>query len=70
MTHLTLPALLAAALTLAGCSGGSETRGGLDDVSGGFVRGGDTYGTNRRVDVYGASTAPSLPTIGAVGYGK
>lgn len=67
-------ALLAALLVgplLSGCAGGSDQ---LDDFSssmrGGVGKNTDTYGTQRRVDVYGGSTAPSLPTIGATGFGK
>lgn len=37
---------------------------------GGFVRSSDTYGTGRRVDVFGPQNAPVLPTIGMPGYGK
>ena len=62
---------------LGGCSsldGDGSVRGGLGDlgssIGGGIGRNNDTFGTNRRVDVYGASTAPSLPTIGAPGFGK
>jgi hypothetical protein len=64
-----LLAILLLGPVLSGCADGRE---GLDDFSS-SVRGGvgqDTYGTQRRVDVYGGSTAPSLPTMGATGYGK
>lgn len=72
MRIIAAAALLVAQGLLAGCtSTGNES---LDDfgssVSGGFVRNGDTYGTNRRMDVYGAATAPSLPSIGTPGMGK
>ncbi len=71
-------ALLLAAIPLAGCTsldeGGSSARAGIGDVGssigGGFGRNTDTYGTQRRMDVYGGSTAPVLPTIGTPGYGK
>ena len=33
-------------------------------------RSADTLGTQRRMDVYGGATAPVLPTMGAVGFGK
>lgn len=67
-------AALAASLALAGCGSSAERRsesfgGSLgSSFEGGLGR--DTYGTNRRMDVYGGATAPSLPTIGAPGYGK
>ena len=41
-------------------------QGGLDELrsaSGGFVQGGDTYGTSRRPDLYGRSTQPTTPSI-------
>jgi hypothetical protein len=62
-----------AALALGACSsgGGGSGLSGLSDngyvVSG---RSADTLGTQRRMDVYGGATAPVLPTMGAVGYGK
>ena len=60
--------------SLTGCS--TADRGSFSDglsdlgnsVGSGFGR--DTLGTNRRVDVYGGSTAPSLPSIGTPGLGK
>jgi hypothetical protein len=68
-----IAALLAAPSLLVACSS-SDSRGQLDDFSssmrGGVGRNSDTYGTQRRVDVYGGSTAPSLPSIGAAGMGK
>jgi hypothetical protein len=67
--RLALLAILLLGPVLAGCAGGRDD---LDDFSS-SVRGGvgrDTYGTQRRVDVYGGSTAPTLPTMGATGYGK
>ena len=74
MKTLLALAALAASLALAGCNSSSERRS--DDFGrslGSSFEGGlgrDTYGTNRRMDVYGGATAPSLPTIGASGYGK
>lgn len=72
MRIIAAAALLVAQGLLAGCT--STGGGSLDDVgssiSSGFVRNGDTYGTNRRMDVYGAATAPSLPSIGTPGMGK
>lgn len=72
MRIIAVAALLIAQGLLTGCT--STGGGALDDfgssVSSGFVRNGDTYGTNRRMDVYGAATAPSLPSIGAPGFGK
>ncbi len=70
MRVLTIVGLLVAGSFLAGCQSGSNES--LDDI-GGSMSGGlgrDTYGTNRRMDVYGGATAPTLPTIGAPGYGK
>lgn len=63
---------------LAGCSSTEDARSGVSggasdlgySVGGGVGRNTDTYGTQRRVDVYGGSTAPSLPTIGASGFGR
>ena len=70
MRILTILGLLVAGSFLAGCQSGSNDA--MSDISssmsGGLGR--DTYGTNRRMDVYGGATAPSLPTIGAPGYGK
>jgi hypothetical protein len=46
----------------------STMQGGLDELrsaNGGFVQGGDTYGTSRRPDVYGRSTQPTIPSIAA-----
>ncbi|MDB5589603.1 hypothetical protein [Enterovirga sp.] len=74
---MTGPKILLAALAasaLAGCSSldsaGSSARDLGSSLGGGFTRNTDTYGTGRRVDVYGGSNAPVLPTIGASGYGK
>jgi hypothetical protein len=67
------PLLLAALLAslLAGCAGGNDQLSDFSSsVRGGVGKNTDTYGTQRRVDVYGGSTAPSLPSIGATGYGK
>ena len=68
-------ALALSGLFLSGCTGSGESgsfSSGLNDlgssIGGGFGR--DTYGTNRRVDVYGGSTSPSLPSIGTPGLGK
>jgi hypothetical protein len=70
MRILTIVGLLVAGSLLAGCQ--SSSNDSLSDIqssmSGGLGR--DTYGTNRRLDVYGGTTAPTLPTIGAPGYGK
>lgn len=74
MRIVTVAALLFGLLSLPGCS--TADRGsfgdGLSDlgtsIGSGFGR--DTLGTNRRVDVYGGSTAPSLPSIGTPGLGK
>jgi hypothetical protein len=70
MRIVTIIGLLVASSLLAGCQ--SSSNDAMSDVSssmsGGFGR--DINGTNRRMDVYGGATAPSLPTIGAPGYGK
>ena len=69
MRTLTILGLLLAGSFLAGCQSSNDS---LDDVgasmSGGLGR--DTYGTNRRMDVYGGATAPTMPTISRPGYGK
>lgn len=76
MTARIPASLVAAALAaaLAGCTSldgaGSSARDFGSSLGGGFARSTDTYGTGRRVDVYGGSNAPVLPTIGAPGYGK
>lgn len=67
-------ALILAALAapaLAGCVSSGGSGGGVTE-SGYFrsSRTSDTLGTQRRMDVYGGATAPVLPTMGAVGYGK
>ena len=64
--------LVATALALGGCmsSGSSGVSDVKDSLSGGFAKNTDTYGTNRRPDMYGEFTRPTLPTMGAVGYGK
>lgn len=69
MRILTIIGLLAAGIFTSGCQSAGDSFGDLGaSMSGGLGR--DTYGTNRRMDVYGGTTAPSLPTIGAPGYGK
>ena len=70
MRLLIIVGLLVAGSFLAGCQ--SSSNESLDDISGSMSGGlgRDTYGTNRRMDVYGGATAPTLPTIGAPGYGK
>jgi hypothetical protein len=70
MRILTIVGLLVAGTLLAGCQ--SSSNESLEDLSGSMSGGlgRDTYGTNRRMDVYGGTTAPSLPTIGRPGYGK
>jgi hypothetical protein len=71
MRILTIVGLIVAGSLLAGCqsNSGNDAMSDLSSsMSGGLGR--DTYGTNRRMDVYGGATAPSLPTIGAPGYGK
>ncbi len=56
-------ALLAASAALAGCQSAGDAASDLgSSLSGGLGR--DTFGTNRRVDVYGGTTSPTLPTIG------
>lgn len=70
MRFLTLLALLLPCM-LAGCqsSGGGDEFGDLGaSFQGGLGR--DTQGTNRRLDVYGGVTSPTLPTISRSGYGK
>lgn len=60
-------------LLLAACSsdGGRSSLGDIGSSFGSrFTRDGDTNGTQRRMDVYGGSTAPVLPTIGSPGFGK
>ena len=74
MRIVTVVALCLGFASLAGCS--TADRGSFSDglsdlgssIGSGFGR--DTLGTNRRVDVYGGSTAPSLPSIGTPGLGK
>ena len=69
MRILAILALLLGAPALAGCQSSGDAFGDLgDSMSGGLGR--DTYGSNRRMDVYGGATAPSLPSIGAAGKGK
>lgn len=70
-----LTAVLLLATTLSACSSvRDETSSSFGDfgqsIGGGFGRNTDTYGTQRRVDVYGGTTAPTLPSIGAPGMGK
>lgn len=65
--RITLSALVLSALTA--CSSVQEEatsfRGFSAGVTGGMAAGGDTYGTSRRPDVYGAFTRPTTPTIGS-----
>ena len=71
MRILTIVGLLVAGSFLAGCQSGGSSDAMSDlssSMSGGLGR--DTYGTNRRMDVYGGATAPTLPTMGRAGYGK
>ena len=69
MRILAVLALLAGAPLLSACQSSQDAFGDLGaSMSGGLGR--DTYGTNRRMDVYGGTTAPSLPSIGTPGYGK
>jgi hypothetical protein len=70
MRMITIVGLLIAGSILAGCqSGSNESLGDLGaSMQGGLGR--DTYGTNRRMDVYGGATAPTMPSIGARGYGR
>lgn len=69
MRALTLLVLLVP-LALAGCQGtGGDQIGGIGASFDGAL-GRDTLGTQRRMDVYGGATAPSMPTMGAAGYGK
>jgi hypothetical protein len=70
MRILTIVGLLVAGSILAGCqSGSNESLSDLgSSMQGGLGR--DTYGTNRRMDVYGGVTAPTMPSIGARGYGR
>ena len=60
---------LALAALLGACQ--STARSSLDDVrssvGGNVGKPSDTYGTNRRPDVYGGFTQPVLPTMGARG---
>lgn len=57
-----LGALLATAVALGGCmSTGAGMSDVKDSLSGGFTKNTDTYGTNRRPDVYGEFTKPSMP---------
>ena len=74
----TIAIALLLTFTLSGCGSlrevGEESGASIGDLGSSF-RGGlgqntDTYGTMRRVDVYGGSTAPSLPSIGTPGLGK
>lgn len=61
--------LLLVPLALAGCQGTNDQIGGIGASFDGAL-GRDTQGTQRRMDVYGGATSPSLPTIGAAGFGK
>ena len=68
-----IASLLLGQTLLSACSS-SGSSGQLDDFSSSMRssvgKNTDTYGTQRRVDVYGGSTAPSLPSMGAPGMGK
>jgi hypothetical protein len=68
MRRLSLLAILVP-LALAGCQSGGEQLGDLGASFEGSL-GRDTQGTNRRMDVYGGVTSPTMPTISARGYGK
>ena len=65
MRILLVAALLLGPTLLTACTS-TDGRDGLDDFSssmrGGFGQNSNTYGTQRRPDVYGGTTAPSLPT--------
>ena len=71
--RLVLVAALLMGPVLSACTstGASEQ---LDDFSssmrGGFGHNSDTYGTQRRPDVYYGSVAPSMPSISSPGMGK
>ena len=71
--RLVLAAALLLAPILSACSS-TGASGQLDDFSssmrGSFGQNSDTYGTQRRPDVYYGSTAPSLPSISSPGMGK
>ena len=63
--------LVALAFALGGClSSGSSSSSDSKDTVGGFTRSSDTYGVSRRPDLNGEMTRPTLPTMGAPGYGK
>ena len=69
MSPLPLIAGVIAGLALSGCSTtDNAAQGGFRDLgnslSGGFGANTDPNGTNRRPDVYGGFTRPTLPTIG------
>lgn len=70
--HIALVFAVLALPALGGCvsSGGGGGGGASNWAPSGFQRSSDTLGTQRRMDVYGGATAPVLPTMGAVGYGK
>ena len=67
-----LAAILVVPTLVAGCTTAGDTGAGLSDlgssIGGGLGRNTDTLGTQRRVDVYGGSTAPSLPTSVGSGF--
>lgn len=68
-TFVLVVAICTSAL-LAGCqSSGDPAVGDIGSSFQGSL-GRDTYGTNRRMDVYGGATAPSMPTFGARGYAR
>ncbi|TDR93256.1 hypothetical protein [Enterovirga rhinocerotis] len=64
-----LIAAMLAAASLAACTPSAANRRSDASATSGTGRS-DDYGTQRRMDVYGAATAPVLPTMGAPGYGK
>jgi hypothetical protein len=71
MRALGLVLALSVSAFLAGCqsSGGDASLGDIGSSFEGSL-GRDTYGSNRRMDVYGGATAPSMPTFGARGYAR
>ena len=72
MRKLIIAAMVLGTAALPGCTSTAEKNVSEFGASlgSGFSRSNDTLGTGRRVDVYGGSTSPVLPTIGAPGFGK